>query len=254
MFINRLCGANTGHRPGFVHKVDSAPHHLIMHFKTPFFYVFEGKRVKGAPGDCLFFRKGDLIVHGPLSDKEQFVNDWIYFEADEDLHDLPSGILLSPENGGVIGELINSILSEENTKDEYSARLISDTIYKMIVLLKRAELSVSADQTPEMLRFKAARAYIITHCAEHWTLERMADMAGYSVSRFCALYTEQFGKSPMDELLEKRFRLAKKLLSFSSYRIGEISLMCGFSSIHYFSRFFKARTGESPSEYANRRK
>ena len=225
-----------------------------MHFKTPFFYIFKEKRIEGRAGDCLFFKKGDLIIHGPISDNEQFVNDWIYFESDENLHDLPSGVILSLENADALGDLINSVISEETTKDEYSAQLISDAIYKMVVLLKRAVIDVSADQKPEKLRFKAAREFIITHCAEHWTLERMAAVAGYSVSRFCALYTEQFGKSPMDELLDKRLKLAKKMLLFSTHKIGEISLMCGFSSVHYFSRFFKARTGESPSEYSNRKK
>ena len=89
MFKNCLCSVNTEHVAGFVHKADSAPHHLIMHFKTPFFYIFDGKRIEGKAGNCVFFRKGDMILHGPLSDKEEFINDWIYFETDEDLSDLP---------------------------------------------------------------------------------------------------------------------------------------------------------------------
>ena len=77
----------------------------------------------------------------------------------------------------------------------------------------------------------------------------MAELLGYSVSRFCALYTGFFGKSPMNDLLDKRLEMAKQLLALRAYKVGDVAQMCGFSSIHYFSKFFKSRTGVSPAKY-----
>ena len=249
MFKNYLCGANTGHPLGFVYKNDSSPHFVLLHFKTPFFCIIEGKRIEGAAGECLLQRKGSTVIHGPLSDNEQFINDWIYFEADEELGGLPFDVLLAPEDHNSIGLLIEYILKEEAVRDEHSQRLISDAIYRMLAVLQRTPSNVRDDQMPDMPRFKDARSYVLTHCGERWSLAKMAALTGYSVSRFCALWSECFGTSPMDDLLDRRLELAKQLLALSAYKIGDIAAMCGFSSIHYFSRFFKRRVGISPSDY-----
>lgn len=249
MLKNCLCGTNTGHAMGFVHKTISAPHHLVLHFKTPFFCVINGKRIEGMPGDCLIQQKGDIVIHGPLSENDQFINDWIYFDSDETLHNLPINKLIKAENDEEIGGIIESIIHEENSRDEHSKRLISDSIYKMLVILMRAADKNVEETSPEKMRFREARAYIMAHSTERWTLAKMAEYTGYSVSRFCALYNEYFGKSPMDELLDKRLELAKRLLTLDVDKIGDIASMCGFSSVHYFSRFFKNRTGVSPGNY-----
>ncbi|MBQ3016816.1 MAG: helix-turn-helix transcriptional regulator [Clostridia bacterium] len=249
MLRNCLCGTNTGHAVGFIHKTLSAPHHVILHFKTPFFCIINGKRIEGMPGDCLIQQKGDTVIHGPLSENEQFINDWIYFDSDEELHNLPINTIINTENGGEIGDLIEYIIREENARDEHPKRLISDSIYKMLVILMRAADKSVEEISPEKLRFAEARSYILAHSTERWTLAKMAEYAGYSVSRFCAIYNDYFNKSPMDELLDKRLDIAKRLLSLNVDKIGDVAAMCGFSSVHYFSRFFKNRTGLSPSNY-----
>ena len=250
MYKNCLCGANTGHTPGFIHKTDSAPHHLILHFKTPFFCIVNGKRLEGSAGDCIIHRKGDKIIHGPLRDDEQFINDWLYFESDEDLSSLPYDVLITADQDEVIGELIEYILLEKTDSDKRSKRLISETIYRITTILERAHERSEKDSSSDAIRFRNARRYILTHFSENWTLAKMAALTGYSVSRFSAKYHEYFSMSPMDDLLDKRFKTAKKMLLLPTYKIGEIASMCGFSSIHYFSRFFKSHTGLSPNEYS----
>jgi transcriptional regulator GlxA family with amidase domain len=85
-----------------------------------------------------------------------------------------------------------------------------------------------------------------------WTLEELAKLYGYSTSRFSALYTEIFGISPINDILENRLNTAKRLLALKTYSVGQIAELCGFSSIHYFSKFFKSHTGKSPSEYCGK--
>ena len=43
---------------------------------------------------------------------------------------------------------------------------------------------------------------------------------------------------------------AKEMIREKKYNFSEISERLSFSSIHYFSRRFKAITGMTPSEYA----
>ena len=249
MLKNILCGRNTGHPLGYVYSTDCCPRYVIMHFTTPFFAIIDGERVNGYPGDCLLHKPGDKVTHGPINESSQFINDWMHFDSDTELDSSLFNRIIHPDAHEQLGELIEYINREEAIGDAYSPRLISDTIYKMLAIVGRTPAREKCTDEPELLRFQKIRSYIFSHCAEEWTLEKMASMSGYSVSRFCAIYTKLFSASPMDELLDKRLELAKQLLSMRIYKIGDIAAMCGFSSIHYFSSFFKKRLGASPSSY-----
>lgn len=56
------------------------------------------------------------------------------------------------------------------------------------------------------------------------------------------------GQSPTDLIKTIRLRHASKLLQTRNYSVSEISEMCGFSSVGYFSTVFKNYFGKSPSE------
>ena len=68
-------------------------------------------------------------------------------------------------------------------------------------------------------------------------------------SQLCMLFSEHVGQSPMDYYNKLKIREAKSLLLTKSYSITGISDMLGYSSIHNFSRAFKAHVGSSPTEY-----
>ena len=247
-----LCGVGTGHREGFVFCNDHAPHYVLLCFRTPFFCVLNGTRFEGKAGWCVLQRPGTRVIHGPLSDTEQFVNDWIYFDADAaDIAplELPFEAVIPMEDDGTFARLIDRVMKERVRNDAYSARLISDQIYRMLVTVKRAEREQKNEDPPLLAKFKRVRVKILHRYGEQWDLKKMAGLPGYSVSRFCALYTEFFGISPMNDLLNKRLEMAKQLLSLHAYKVGDVAAMCGFTSIHYFSNFFKKHTGCSPAEY-----
>ena len=253
MFRCAICGVSTEHKKGFVFKVRHAPHYLLLCFRTPFFCVIDGKRIEGKAGDCLLHRPGETVIHGPLDDASQFINDWIYFSADEgEMEQLAPlfDTLIPLEKADALAASLNSVMKESVRNDPFSARLVSDTIYRMLVILKRAEGQQKKEDVSLYLRFSGARVKILNHYNEKWDLAKMAGLLGYSVSRFCALYTEFFGQSPMNDLLDKRLEMAKQLLALRAYKVGDVADMCGFASIHYFSNFFKKRTGKSPAEYA----
>jgi AraC-like DNA-binding protein len=63
------------------------------------------------------------------------------------------------------------------------------------------------------------------------------------------LYKGRYGTSPIGDLINYRIENAKMLLSFGNMQISEVAYTVGFSSIYYFSKYFKTVTGLSPSEY-----
>ena len=52
-------------------------------------------------------------------------------------------------------------------------------------------------------------------------------------------------KITCEQLIEK----AVSLLGYSKISVTETAKLCGFSSVHYFSRKFKERTGVNPTHY-----
>ena len=106
----------------------------------------------------------------------------------------------------------------------------------------------SLEQTSE-IRIVTARETILSAPEHPWTLEEMAQLTGYSASRFCALYAARFCCSPKAELLEARLSMAKKMLTYSDLSVSAIASACGFQSLYYFSKYFRQRLGVSPSQY-----
>ena len=96
-----------------------------------------------------------------------------------------------------------------------------------------------------------ARGEMLHDFQKPWTLDEIASMSGYSKSRFCALYKEKYGVSPINELISHRVEHARLLLQYVNMTVSQVSFACGFSSIYYFSRHFKEIVGISPSEYKN---
>ena len=66
---------------------------------------------------------------------------------------------------------------------------------------------------------------------------------------FRKLFKQNFGISPKQYITDMRINKAKKMLIEGSLKINAISEQCGFSNPFHFCRFFKAKTGETPSEY-----
>lgn len=73
-----------------------------------------------------------------------------------------------------------------------------------------------------------------------------------SKSHLIRQFKAEYGTTPYQYLLEKKMNTAKALLLNTSMSISEISEYLGFFNPHYFSNFFKARTGVSPKAYRKR--
>ena len=76
-----------------------------------------------------------------------------------------------------------------------------------------------------------------------------ADIANYSIARFCQLFKARTGYAPMQYFLHLKIQGACQYLSFSKMNIKEIGQKLGFLDPFYFSRIFKAVTGKSPLNY-----
>ncbi|UFJ39448.1 AraC family transcriptional regulator [Brevibacillus humidisoli] len=84
------------------------------------------------------------------------------------------------------------------------------------------------------------------------TREKLAGMAGMSADYFSRVFKKKLGQTPMEYLTEVRIRQAKQLLLQSHDSFRSIAQRVGYSDEFYFSRKFKAATGDSPKAYVKK--
>lgn len=102
---------------------------------------------------------------------------------------------------------------------------------------------------PHEAALRAVRVKIYAHPQLHWTIAKMARLAGLKPSRFSSLYRAQFKTSPMDDCIRARVERAKALLRDYDLPVGEVASLCGFTNPYYFSRCFKKLEGVAPSRF-----
>ena len=62
-------------------------------------------------------------------------------------------------------------------------------------------------------------------------------------------FTQKYGLSPKEYIVEKRIAHAKRLLMETDATVKEISVSVGYADQLYFSRIFKKKEGVSPQAY-----
>ncbi len=102
---------------------------------------------------------------------------------------------------------------------------------------------------PSDIHIREAVAYIEQNIAEPLTLEELASLAGYSLSRFKVRFREETGQTPALYITSRKVERAKTDLEQTDRSVTEIAYDLGWSSGNYFCSVFKKMTGVSPLHY-----
>lgn len=93
------------------------------------------------------------------------------------------------------------------------------------------------------------KQYIDAHYRENITLDRLSEVSHLNKYYMAHIFSDAFGISPINYLLERRILHSKDLLKNSDFTITQIAQLSGFSSSNYFSQSFKKYTGLTPKDY-----
>ena len=97
---------------------------------------------------------------------------------------------------------------------------------------------------------QAVRQYIAENFRTRITLANLCFLFGINKTTLCRSFKAIYGTTVLEYIKDMKIREAKNCLQQGKMTITQISDMLGFSSVHYFCRLFKQRTGLSPTEYA----
>ncbi len=91
--------------------------------------------------------------------------------------------------------------------------------------------------------------YIKNNYAEDLTLDKLAEISGYSKFHFSRIFKRYVGMSHTDYVSKVRVNAAQQLLLDPKLSITEVAMNAGFSSISSFNRIFKKIKHCTPSEF-----
>jgi AraC-like DNA-binding protein len=208
-----------------------------------------------AAGDCILIApgfphyiksKGELWHYDQLSfkgsDASRLVNQ-IGFATNE-IH--------SPLQSYFIDALLEKISKECRALDMMWDRVVSSTLDELLTkIIRFAKQDFVLSMPDHSQKLRDLRSDIHENFHLPWTIKKMADKLELSSSRFASLYKQEFRTSPTEDLIKTRIAQAKKMLSTTKVSVKQVSVACGFESVHYFHRAFKKRIDITPKHYQN---
>jgi AraC family transcriptional regulator, exoenzyme S synthesis regulatory protein ExsA len=221
------------------------------------------------PGDTIFLKKGACFVR-QRSDDELclymfFIPDGFVRAAVREI--APHLPLLPPpaelreraipvrDDTGVKAFLqaMTVFFSSRDTPPELLLKLkLKELIASIVVSTSNPTLSaylrnVASTELPSIASIMEA------NCCHNLPLEAFARLCGRSLSSFKREFRQHYGVAPGRWLIERRLECAAQLLTSTGISITEIVFECGFEQASHFSRAFKAKFGQTPSEYREAR-
>lgn len=85
---------------------------------------------------------------------------------------------------------------------------------------------------------------------ENITIDEIASMMHESPNVLMKYYKKEMKESVIDHFLNLKLQTAIQLITTSNMNFTQISEILGFSSVNYFSKFFKKRTGMTLTEFS----
>ncbi len=116
--------------------------------------------------------------------------------------------------------------------------------------VKRASKeSKRAKRNVESVLVSSVKDYLSSRLGERVTLPSVCEEFHVSRSYLCQLFKNETGQSILDYHIALKLKEAKYRIREGRLNLTQIAEALGFSSLGYFSRLFKEKTGMSPSAY-----
>ncbi len=250
----RVMGIDTHHSKGDFCRKARYDEFVFLYFQTPFTFLCDGEMLMGEKGDIVINTPNELIYHGPREDIEGgSINDWIHISGKDleellEKYPLPTNRAFHIDDGFFVHKLMKRIFTEYKQTDKGTEDMIKSLMTQLIIGLHRELLNLRTESVAQS-EVAAVHRAINESPEKEWSLLEMASRSGYSQSRFCEIYRGLYGVAPMTDVIDKRILLARQLLSSGEVSVTNAAELCGFSNIGYFSKCFKSKTGQTPSQY-----
>ncbi|HEV7308182.1 helix-turn-helix domain-containing protein [Ensifer sp.] len=152
-----------------------------------------------------------------------------------------------------LSQLLEIVAGEYAGGAAGAQKMLAALIAAVLTQIARlASASPTGEQTQAALATQLRRL-VDVHFRENWSVGHYTDALATTPHLIAKASREAFGM-PVKELInERRLLEAKRLLLFTVRPLEDIAYEIGFTDAAYFSRFFRQRVGEAPSDWRRAR-
>ena len=228
--------------------------YLVLRFLTPMEVRTANGLEECPPGTCLIYTPESPEWY--RGKNVGFIDDWCHLTGRDvapviKQAGIPLNTLFRPACTDFYPLILSEIRREVQRREPMWQDVAASLILRMLLMLGRAAATSAGGTTTglerQRERLRQVRSQVHEHLADHWTVSKMASLAGLGDNRFMVLYRDCFGVSPMEDLIQTRLLHAQWLLTNTDTTVQQAAEGSGFRSIHYFSRLFHRRIGQPPS-------
>lgn len=241
-------------------KVSTPENHTNRNIRQDYYliYIISGEIEIEHNAETKLAKTGDVVVFPPNKeyafkifgdDEKSYL--WIHFtgidvEQKLNLYKItPFPQVNKTNTSNHINERFKKLFEGFSKNDRFKKYDISSLLDRLLIEVGRA----IENQKNDRLALSKSIRYINEHFTEKIKITFLAKMENMCATTYNLRFKETMGIPPTKYIINLRVSLAKELLEFSDFSISEISLMCGYENLHFFSRVFKENTGLSPTEY-----
>ena len=127
--------------------------------------------------------------------------------------------------------------------------LVKGALLRFLALLIAQGKQQLPAETADTQRLKTVLQWLSAHYAEAIRVADAAGVCSFSPSHFMRWFRQMTGQSFIAFLNEYRLNAAAEALQTTDETILTIASRCGFETLSYFNRAFKAHFGMTPREY-----
>nr|MBQ4318651.1 helix-turn-helix domain-containing protein [Clostridia bacterium] len=156
----------------------------------------------------------------------------------------------------IYGDAMYKGMRLRDESDGVSVSVVAAKLTLLLTLLKRgAGISrhrpdaSASDAESEIRLMGRVKEYLSRRVCSEVTVADICREFNISSSRLKRIFHENEGCGVIDFFIELKIERAKAMICEDKMNFTQISERLGFSSLHYFSRLFRSRTGTTPSEY-----
>lgn len=117
------------------------------------------------------------------------------------------------------------------------------------IIENRPRTGAASDQHRPSDFAETAMSYIEKNFSRKIRISDLANYIGIDRSYLSKCFQAQYGTSPQEYLMRLRMNRAESMLRSSQESITAIAMACGYPDALAFTKMFKKRFGESPTEY-----
>lgn len=207
----------------------------------------KGLEINASRGDILYMPKGSeysvIFQNTSPNTVQSIVLHFSVFSGDtgEEINFSNKEILLS-------GCFSSEEAFEKIASLSYKSNIPYSAVYSLLYgLLNNLSLKETAPDTS--LHQKLIKSGIAMLETRDIKINEIAAELGISGCYFRRIFKEYTDKTPNQYRLEYKIKKASQLITETTLSITEIAEMLCFSDIYHFSKEFKKRTGQTPSEF-----